>query len=85
MTASTSLLVGLWMAAAISNTSHSNKTGSTTVKRAWLTGKYQGRRDCCHNNRKIFPISLKGMNLYFPDTPRILLTTDIIFTINIPS
>jgi hypothetical protein len=35
----TSHLAGLWMGAAISNTSHSNKGGSTTVKRARLTGK----------------------------------------------
>jgi len=32
-------LAGLWIGAAISNTSHSNKAGSTTVKRARLTGK----------------------------------------------
>jgi len=30
---------GLWIGAAISNTSHSNKAGSITVKGAWLTGK----------------------------------------------
>jgi hypothetical protein len=30
---------GLWIGTAISNTSHSNKAGSTTVKRARLTGK----------------------------------------------
>ena len=35
----TSHLAGLWIGAAISNTSHSNKAGSTTVKRARLTGK----------------------------------------------
>ena len=39
MTERTSHLAGLWIGAAISNTSHSNKTGSTTVKRARLTGK----------------------------------------------
>jgi hypothetical protein len=39
MTARTSHLAGLWVGAAISNTSHSNKAGSTTVKRARLTGK----------------------------------------------
>jgi len=39
MTESTSHLAGLWIGAAISNTSHSNKAGSTTVKRARLTGK----------------------------------------------
>jgi hypothetical protein len=33
---------GIWIGAAISNTSHLNKAGSTTVKRARLTGK--GRR-----------------------------------------
>jgi hypothetical protein len=32
-------LAGLWIGAAISNTSHSNKAGSTTVNRARLTGK----------------------------------------------
>jgi len=35
----TSHLAGLWIGTAISNTSHSNKAGSTTVKRARLTGK----------------------------------------------
>ena len=39
MTERTSPLAGLWIGAAISNTSHSNKAGSTTVKRARLTGK----------------------------------------------
>jgi hypothetical protein len=39
MTERTSLLAGLWIGATISNTSHSNKAGSTTVKQAWLTGK----------------------------------------------
>jgi len=39
MTERTSHLAGLWIGAAISNTSHSNKAGSATVKRAWLTGK----------------------------------------------
>jgi hypothetical protein len=32
-------LAGLWIGAAISNASHSNKAGSTTVNRAQLTGK----------------------------------------------
>jgi len=35
----TSHLAGLWIGAAISNISHSNKAGSTTVKRARLTGE----------------------------------------------
>jgi hypothetical protein len=41
MTESTSHLAGLWVGAAISNTSysHSHKTSSTTAKRAELTGK----------------------------------------------
>jgi len=39
ITERTSHLVGLWIGAAILNTSHSNKAGSTTVKRARLTGK----------------------------------------------
>jgi hypothetical protein len=39
MTERTSHLTGLWIGAAISNMSHSNKVASTTVKRARLTGK----------------------------------------------
>jgi hypothetical protein len=35
----TSHFAGLWIGAAVSNTSHSNKTGYTTAKRARLTGK----------------------------------------------
>ena len=35
----TSHLAGFWIGAAISNTSHSNKDGSMTFKRARLTGK----------------------------------------------
>jgi len=33
-------LVGLWIGTSISNTSHSNKASSATVKLAWLTGKW---------------------------------------------
>ena len=29
----------------------------------------QGRRKCCHNKYKNFPIGLHVMNLYFPDMP----------------
>jgi len=39
MTERTSHLAGLWIGAAISNASRSNKACSTTVKRAWFTGK----------------------------------------------
>jgi hypothetical protein len=39
MTERTSHLAGLWISAAISNMSSSNKGGSITVKQAWLTGK----------------------------------------------
>jgi hypothetical protein len=39
MTDRTSHLAGLWIGDVISNTSHSNKAGSTIVKRAGLTGK----------------------------------------------
>jgi hypothetical protein len=39
MTERTSHLAGLWIGAAISNTSHSSKAGSTTVKRARPTVK----------------------------------------------
>jgi hypothetical protein len=39
MTERTSHLAGLWIGAAISNTSHANKADSTIVKLARLTGK----------------------------------------------
>ena len=39
VTERTTHLAGLWISAAISNTSHSNKAGSATVKRARPTGK----------------------------------------------
>jgi hypothetical protein len=39
MTERTPHLTGLWISAVISNTSHSNKAGSTTVKRTRFTGK----------------------------------------------
>jgi len=45
MTERTSHLAELWIGAAISNTSHSNKAGSTTVKRARLTEKGSRSRD----------------------------------------
>ena len=32
--------------------------------------KDQGRRQCCNNKHKIFPIGLHVMYLYFSDTPR---------------
>ena len=33
--------------------------------------KDQGRRQCCHNTHKNYPIGLHVMYLYFPDTPHI--------------
>ena len=33
--------------------------------------KDQGRRQCCHNKNKNFPIGLHVIYLYFPDTPLI--------------
>jgi hypothetical protein len=54
----TSHLAGLWIGAAISNTSHPNKAGSTTVKRAPLKVKDQGRRQCCHNEHKKISLSV---------------------------
>ena len=67
MTERTSHLAGLWIGVAISNTSHQNIAGSTTVKRARLT---QGRQQCCHNKHKNFPIVPHAMYLYFPHRPR---------------
>jgi len=51
MMENTSHFAGLWIGAAISNMPHSNKAGSTTVKRTWLTGRQQ----CCYNKHKKFP------------------------------
>jgi len=69
MTEGMSHLVGLWIGAAISNTSHSkpvlplsNEHGSKV--------KDQGRRQCCHNSIKYFPIGLHVMYLYFPELSR---------------
>jgi len=35
--------------------------------------KDQGRRKCCHNKHKKFPIGLHVTHLYFPDTPCIFM------------
>ena len=51
----TTYLAGLWIGAAISNTSHSNKAGSTNVKEHGSQVKDQGRQQCCHNKHKKFP------------------------------
>jgi hypothetical protein len=48
-------LAGLLIGAAFSNMSHSNKAGSTTVKRARLIDKDQGRLQCCHNKHTKSP------------------------------
>jgi hypothetical protein len=40
---------------------------------ARLKVKDEGRRQCCHNKHKNFPIGLHVMYLYFPDTPHSLV------------
>ena len=55
MTERTSHLAGLWIGAAISNTSHSNKAGFTTVKRARLTGKGSRSTAVLPQKHKKFP------------------------------
>jgi hypothetical protein len=72
MTERTSHLAGLWIGAAISNTSPSNKAGSTTIKRVSLTGKGSRSTQCYHNKHKKFPIGLHVMYLYLSDSPPIL-------------
>jgi hypothetical protein len=62
-------LAGLWIGAAISNTSHSNKAGATTVKRARLTGRIKVEGSVATISIKNFPISLHVMFLYFPEMP----------------
>ena len=57
MTERISHLAGLCTGASISNKSHTNKAGSTTVKEHVSQVKDQGRRQCCHNKHKKFPYS----------------------------
>ena len=42
--------------------------------------KDQGRRECCHNKHKNFPIGLHVMYLYFPDTPHTVLYNLLLFS-----
>jgi hypothetical protein len=51
----TTHLAGLWIVAAISNTSHSNEAGSTTAHEHGSRVKDQDRRQCCHIKHKKFP------------------------------
>ena len=46
---------GTWISTAISNRSHSNKAGYTTVNEHGSQVKDRGRRQCCHNKHKKFP------------------------------
>jgi hypothetical protein len=70
MTERTSHLAGLWIVAAISNTSHSKPVLLLSSEHGSQT-KDQGRRQCCQNNNKNFPIGLHVRYLYFLYTPRI--------------
>ena len=70
MTERTSHLAGLWIGAAISNTSHSNKPVLPLSNEHGSQVKDQGRRQCCHNKHKKIPVGLHVMQRYFPDTPR---------------
>jgi hypothetical protein len=63
-------LAGLWIGAAISNTSHSNKALLPLSNEHRSQVKDQCRRQCYHNKQKKFPIALHVMYLYFPDTAR---------------
>jgi len=72
MTERTSDLAGLWIGAAISNTSHSKKKPVVPLSNEHSSQvKDQDRRHCCHNKHKNFPIGLHVMYLYFSDKPRI--------------
>jgi hypothetical protein len=55
MTENTSHLAGLWIGITISNTSHSNKPGSTTANERGSQVKNQGQRQCCHTKHNKFP------------------------------
>jgi hypothetical protein len=72
MTECTLHLAGLWISAAISNMSYSNKAGSATAKQAWFTGKGSRSAAVLTLSIKNFPIGLHLMYLYFPDTPYII-------------
>jgi hypothetical protein len=48
----TSHLAGLWICAAITNMSHSNKASSTTAKEHGSQVNDQGRLHCCHTKHK---------------------------------
>ena len=69
MTERTSHLAGLWIGAAISNTSQTKPVLPLSNEHDSQV-KYRSRRQCCHNKHKNFPIALHVMYLYFPDTPR---------------
>ena len=70
MTESTSHFVGLWIGAAISNMSHSNKAGYTT--QTSTVHRYRIKVDGSVGiiSKTNFPIGLHMMYLYFPATPR---------------
>ena len=71
MTGRTSHLTGLWIGAAISNTSHSNQAGSTAVKSSTANRKrIKVDGSVAIINTKNFPIGLHVMYLYFPETTR---------------
>jgi hypothetical protein len=68
MTESISHLAGLWIGAAISKTSHSNKTGSTTAKEQGSQVKIKVDGSVVTKSRNNFPIGLHVMYVHFPET-----------------
>jgi hypothetical protein len=78
MTESNSHLVELWIGAAISNKSHS-KPALPVSNEGGSQVKDQGRRQCCHNKHKNFPIGLHVMYLYIRGTPPICITYSVTY------
>jgi hypothetical protein len=71
MTERISHLAGLWIGAAISNTSHSNKAGSTSLTSTAHRQRIKVDSSVATISIKNVPIGLHVMYLNIPDTPRI--------------
>jgi hypothetical protein len=64
-------MTGLWIGAALKKRLTQTKPVLPLSNEHGSQVKDEGRRQCCHNKHKYFPIGLHVMYLYFPDTSRI--------------
>ena len=69
MTERTSHLAGFWIGAPFQTRLTQTKPVLPLLNEHGSKVKDLGRRQCCHNKHKKFPIGLHVMYLYFPDTP----------------